>query len=82
MSNIDLGHLTGIQYTLNYGLIKENVVFYDDEEILKENLFNYKLYRIKCWIEKNGGLLGLEIYYRHRITSKEIKTRYKDRKKF
>ena len=74
MSNIDLGHLTGIQYTLNYGLIKENVVFYDDEEILKENLFNYKLYRIKCWTEKNGGLLGLEIYYRHRITSKEIKT--------
>ena len=68
MSNIDLGHLTGIQYTLNYGLIKENVVFYDDEKILKENLFNYKLYRIKCWTEKNGGLLGLEIYYRHRIT--------------
>ena len=52
MSNIDLGHLTGIQYTLNYGLIKENVVFYDDEEILKENLFNYKLYRIKCWTKK------------------------------
>ena len=74
MSNIDLGNLTGIKYTSNYGLIKENVVFYDDEEIIKGNLFNYKLYRIICWSEKNRGIFGIEIYYRDRITSKEIKT--------
>jgi hypothetical protein len=74
MSNIDLEHLTGVKYTSNYGLIKENIIFYDDQEILKVNLFNYKLYRIICRSEKNGRLLGLEIFYRDRITSKIVKT--------
>ena len=74
MSNINLEHLTGIKYTSNYGLIKENIIFYDDQELLKANLLDYKLYRIICWSEKNGRLLGLEIFYRDRITSKIVKT--------
>ena len=74
MSNIDLGHLKYIYCTSIYGLIKENTILYDDQKILKENFFNCKLYRIICWSEKNGRLLGLEIFYRDRITSKIVKT--------
>ena len=73
MNNIDL-ELIKIYNTSNYGLIKENTLFYDDQRILDKYLLNFKLYRIRCWSVVNVGISGLEIYYKDRITSKEVKT--------
>ena len=73
MSNIDL-ELIKIYNTSNYGLIKENTLFYDDQRILDKYILNFKLYRIRCWSVVNVGISGLEIYYKDRITSKEVKT--------
>ena len=71
MQNIDFFK---IYNTSNYGLIKENTTFYDDQRILNEYLINFKLYKIRCWSIVNVGISGLEIYYKDRITSKEVKT--------
>ena len=73
MNNIDL-ELIKIYNTSNYGLIKENTLFYDDQRILDKYILNFKLYRIRCWSVVNVGISGLEIYYKDRITSKEVKT--------
>ena len=73
MQNIDL-ELIKIYNTSNYGLIKENIIYYDDQRILNEYLLNFKLYRIRCWTIANVGISGLEVYYKDRITSKEVKT--------
>ena len=43
---------------------------------------NFKLYRIRCWTVANVGISGLEIYYKDRITSKEVKTIDAKRKEF
>ena len=71
MQNNDL---IKIYNTSNYGLIKENTLFYDDQRILDKYILNFKLYRIRCWSVVNVGISGLEIYYKDRITSKEVKT--------
>ena len=74
MTKMETIHLTLIQNTSNYGLIKEGSIFYDDQKILKEFLLNFKLYKIRCMTELKVGITGLEIFYKDRITSKEIKT--------
>ena len=71
MQNNDL---IKIYNTSNYGLIKENTTFYDDQRVLNEFAINFKLHRIRCWSIVNVGISGLEIYYKDRRTSKEVKT--------
>ena len=73
MQNFD-EDLIKIYNTSNYGLIKESMQFYDDQRILNEYLLNFKLYRIRCWSIVNVGISGLEIYYKDRNSSKEVKT--------
>ena len=81
MQNGDIT-LFEISNTSNYGLIKDNTTFYDDQRILNQYLLNFKLYRIRCWTVANVGISGLEIYYKDRITSKEVKTIDAKRKEF
>ena len=74
MININNFNIAQILNTSNYGLIKEGISTYDDQRILGEYLLNFKLYKIRCWTEENVGLSGLEIFYKDRITSQEVKT--------
>ena len=64
----------GIENTSNFGLLKENTQFFDEDKYLGKYLLNYKLHKISCLYEKNVGICGLHIYYTERMTSKEVKT--------
>ena len=74
MTNLEKVFLTKIENTSNYGLIKESTTFYDDQRILAEYLLNFRIYKIRCWTEKSVGLSGIQIFYKDRITSKDVKT--------
>ena len=66
--------LITIEYTSNFGLIKENLETFDEHKILGNYLLNYKIQKIKCYYEKNVGICGFQIFYVERMTSQEIKT--------
>lgn len=63
-----------IENSSNYGIINDNLINYDEQKLLGEYLLNFKLKRIRCWSEKNVGLSGMQILYKNRITSQEVKT--------
>jgi len=58
--------------TPNYGVITEKSITLDDCQIFKEFLIGYRLYKIKCWTEKNVGILGIQLSYKDRETNDEI----------
>ena len=63
-----------IRETYSYGLIKDNLISFDERRILGKYLLNFNLYKIRCWTEKNVGLSGMQIYHKDRINCKEEKT--------
>ena len=69
-----MNNIITIENTSNFGLLKENSVSFDEKKILGDYLLNYKLHKINCLYEKNVGICGLQISYRERTTSQEIKT--------
>ena len=73
-SKIENIYLNRIENTSNYGLIKENTIFHDEQRILGEYLLNYRIYKIRCWTETNVGISGIQIYHIDRITSQNVKT--------
>ena len=58
--------------TPNYGLITEKSIILDDYNIFREFLIGYRLHKIKCWIEKNNGIVGIQLCYKDRETNEEI----------
>ena len=60
--------------TSNYGLIKEGITTYDDKKILGEYLLNFKLEKIRCLSKNNIGIMGMQVFYKDRITSQSVKT--------
>ena len=74
MNNLEKHYITIIENTSNYGLVKENLTYYDEQKILGEYLLNYRIYKIRCRYEKNIGLSGIQIIHKDRITSQEITT--------
>ena len=58
--------------TPNYGLTTEKSIILDDLLIFKEFLIGYRLHRIKCWVEKNSGIIGIQLCYKDRETNEEI----------
>ena len=65
---------TIIENTSNFGLLKENIQYFDEDKYLGPYLLNYKLHKIRCLYEKKVGICGLQIFYVDRMTSQEIKT--------
>ena len=64
--------LVHYQATPNYGLITENSLLLDDLLIFKEFLICYRIYKIRCWQNKQLGIIGIQLYYRDRDTNEEI----------
>ena len=58
--------------TPNYGLITEKSIILDDRDIFNEFLIGYHLHKIKCWTEKNTGIIGIQLCYKDRETNEEI----------
>ncbi len=58
--------------TPNYGLITEKSIILDDYDKFKEFLIGYRLHKIKCWIEKINGIVGIQLCYKDRETNEEI----------
>ena len=57
--------------TNNYGLTQLNTIIYDMNKI-EEKLLNYYLYKIKCELKKNHGIIGLKLIYKNRNDNKKI----------
>lgn len=74
MANLEMKYISKIGNTSNYGIVKESITTYDEQRILGEYLLNFRIYKIRCWTEKNVGMSGIQITYKDRITSKEVKT--------
>lgn len=64
--------LVNYEATSNYGLITEKSLLLDDLLIFNEFLINYRLHRIRCWQNKQLGIIGIQLYYKDRETNEEI----------
>ena len=60
------------QATPNYGLITENSILLDDLLIFNEFLISYRIHKIRCWQNKQLGIIGIQLYYKDRDTNEEI----------
>ena len=64
--------LVDYQATPNYGLITENSILLDDLLIFNEFLISYRIHKIRCWQNKQLGIIGIQLYYKDRDTNEEI----------
>ena len=55
----------------NYGTIGENSKYYDVYDILKEKILDYKLTKIKCQLNSNKSICGIQFFYRNINDGKE-----------
>lgn len=67
-----LTKLINYQSTPNHGLITDNSIAYDDCDIFQEFIITYRLHKIRCLIEPNTGIAGIQLTYKDRETNKEI----------
>ena len=58
--------------TPNYGLITEKSTCLDDLAIFNEFLISYRLHKIRCWQNKQLGIIGVQLYYKDRETNEEV----------
>ena len=58
--------------TPNYGLVTEKSLRLDDLTIFEEFLISYRLHKIRCWQNKQLGIIGLQLFYKDRETNEEI----------
>ena len=58
--------------TPNYGLITEKSLTYDDLSTFSYYLISYRIYCIRCWQNKQLGIIGIQLLYRDRDTNEEI----------
>ena len=66
-----------IESTGNYGNIFLDSKTFDDKDFFEENIFNFKISKIKIFhgkIDKNDIVTGIQIYYRNRIEGTIITT--------
>ena len=63
-----------VENTSNYGIIKDNLVIFDDQYKFAERLLDYRLQKIKCQTDRNLGIVSLEIVYREKDTNQQIKS--------
>ena len=64
-----------IDATTNYGYVCPDSNPFDDQEFFSENIFNYKLYKIKFWIFKQDYLEtigGIQMFYKDRQTGEVV----------
>ena len=64
--------LVNYQATPNYGLITGNSLLLDDLLIFQEFLLCYRIHKIRCWQNKQLGIIGIQLYYKDRDTNEEI----------
>jgi hypothetical protein len=64
--------LVNYQATPNYGLITGNSLLLDDLLIFQEFLLCYRVHKIRCWQNKQLGIIGIQLYYKDRDTNEEI----------
>ena len=64
--------LVNYEATSNYGLITEKSLLLDDLLVFNEFLICYRLHRIRCWQNKQLGLIGVQLFYKDRVTNEEI----------
>ena len=64
--------LVNYEATSNYGLITEKSLLLDDLLVFNEFLICYRLHRIRCWQNKQLGLIGIQLFYKDRVTNEEI----------
>ena len=70
-----------IKQTSCYGLINKESISYDDIEYFGDSLLLLDLYKIKCFVQGNHGIVGIQLTYKYKqnnndqeIKSIDIKT--------
>lgn len=63
-----------VKNTSNYGTINENSILFDDEQNFNEYLLDYKIHKIVSIKGENGGLIGLQLFYKNRETNESLKS--------
>lgn len=71
-NNLISTKLVRYESTPNYGLCTENSIPLDDRDVFQELLITYRLHKIRCWIETNTGIVGIQLTYKDRETNEEI----------
>ena len=66
--------IISIETTSNYGIIKDNSINFDVQNIFGERFLEYRLQKIKCQKDNNLGIVNLEIFYREKDTNLQIKS--------
>ena len=58
--------------TPNYGLITEKSITLDDISIFGYYLISYRVHSIRCWQNKQLGIIGIQLHYKDRDTNQDI----------
>ena len=58
--------------TPNYGLITEKSITLDDISIFGYYLISYRVHTIRCWQNKQLGIIGIQLHYKDRDTNEDI----------
>ena len=58
--------------TPNYGLITGRSICLDDLSTFSYFLLCYRLHKIRCWQNRQLGIIGVQLYYKDRNTNEEI----------
>ena len=58
--------------TPNYGLITEKSITLDDISIFGYYLISYRVHSIRCWQNKQLGIIGIQLHYKDRDTNEDI----------
>ena len=58
--------------TPNYGLITEKSITLDDISIFCYYLRSYRVHSIRCWQNKQLGIIGIQLHYKDRDTNEDI----------
>lgn len=70
--NIIEKKLVEYKATPNYGLITGKSICLDDLSRFSYFLLCYRLHKIRCWQNKQLGIIGVQLYYKDRNTNEEI----------
>ena len=66
-----------IESTVNFGAVYPNTITFDDQEFFGENIFNYKLHKIRVWCTKQEkpdemAISGIQVLYKDLETSEIV----------
>ena len=63
-----------IKETNCFGMIHENSISYDDIDYFGNSLVLLDLYKIKCYVKMNRGIVGIQLTYKYKENNKEFKS--------